>query len=132
MKKLLFITFLCAGTIIPVFADDDSTPEVYQPTYIYGATPDGVYMGDPYDLGNGLYLPNGETMHEYQTQDGEQEQAFQYTQGQEELMSDHSKEDVAKYNDEQVIGDKMENQYHKQIDSDTNEASPEPIVLPSM
>lgn len=122
--------FFCAFA----FADDDSAPQVYQPTYIYGATPAGVYMGnmydpDPYD---GLYMPDGEPMQEYQTQSGEQEQAFQYMQGQEELMADHSKEDVVEYNKEQVIGNDMENKYQTQIDAQTNEAAPQPIVLPSM
>lgn len=127
--NLFCITSLCVSY---VYADDDTAPQVYQPTYTYGATPAGVYMGDPYDLGDGMYMPDGETMREHQTQDGEQEQGFQFMQGQEELMADHSKEAVATYKDEQVIGDKMENQYQKQIDSQDDEQTPQPIVLPSM
>lgn len=130
--KLCRISFFLFLNVTCVYANDDSAPQVYQPTYIYGATPDGVYMGDPYDLGDGIYMPDGETMREYQTQDGEQQQSFQYMQGQEELMADHSKEAVAAYKDEQGIGNKMENQYQKQIDSQTNEQTPQPIVLPSM
>ncbi|MDD3265817.1 MAG: hypothetical protein PHC75_01385 [Burkholderiales bacterium] len=128
----LCIAFFLVFDIICVYADDNSAPQVYQPTYIYGATPGGVYMGDPYDLGDGMYMPDGETMREHQTQDGEQEQGFQYMQGQEELMADHSKEAVATYKDEQVIGNQMENQYQKQIDTQTNEQAPQAIVLPSM
>ena len=48
-------------------------------------------------------------------------------------MEENSKEALKKYNDEQVIGDKMQQQYTNQIDQQTNQSAPSaPIVLPNM
>lgn len=120
--KLSLLLFICSCA-----AD---VPQVYQPTYEYGATPMGVYVGDPYQMDDDVYLPNGETMHEYQTQSGEQEQSFQYIQGQEDLMADHSRQALAQYKQEQVIGESMQQQYWRQIDPHTT--PPPAIVLPTM
>lgn len=113
-------------------AVDDTPPTVYQPTYIYGATPGGVYMGDPYDPYDGMYMPNGEPMHEFNPQSGQPEQEFQYIQGQEQLMEDHSKTALRQYNQEQKIGNTLVSDYRQQIDAQTHESAPQPIVLPSM
>lgn len=115
-------------------AVDDTPPVVYQPSYIYGETPAGVYMGDPVGMGldDGMFMPNGETMHEYTPQSGQPEQAFQFMQGQEDLMADHSKTELKQYNQEQVIGNGMVHQYQQQIDAQTHQAPPPAIVLPSM
>jgi hypothetical protein len=137
MKKVILLSMI-VGFIPLSFADENTPPSTYTPTYIYGETPGGVYMGNPYLLDDGIddmgmFLPNGETMHEYNPQDGEQqEQYYQYVQGQEQLMADHSREAVADYNSEQKIGNKLDNQYQQQIDSQTNEAPSQAIVLPSM
>ena len=145
MRNRLYLSIIASFIAGSVFASNsaDSAPSVYQPTYVYGETPAGDYMGDPDQLGDdgmmgdeddmGEFMPNGEPMHEYQTQSGEQEQSFQYIQGQEQLMEENSKEALKKYNDEQVIGDKMQQQYTNQIDQQTNQSAPSaPIVLPNM
>lgn len=132
-QKLLFVVLVCLNSY--VFAVDDTPPTVYQPTYVYGETPAGVYMGDPYSpvpYDNGMFLPNGEPMHEFNTQSGQPEQEFQYLQGQEQLMANHSKDALQQYNQEQRIGNKMVNQYQQQIDTQTNQPPPSAIVLPSM
>ena len=111
----------------------DGPPQIYQPTYIYGATP--AYMGDMYGIGNQMdpmYLPNGEGMKEMQTQSGEQEQSFQFIQGQEQLMHDHSQQALKAYNQEQVIGKNMQQQYMQQIDQQTHQAIQLPVSLPNM
>lgn len=142
-KIFLSLIFSLITTIALATNSADSAPTVYQPTYVYGETPAGVYMGDPDEIGGegmdgeddmGEFMPNGEPIHEYQTQSGEQEQSFQYLQGQEQLMEENSKEALKKYNDEQVIGDKMQQQYTNQIDQQTDQTSaPQaPIVLPNM
>jgi hypothetical protein len=115
-------------------AVDDTPPVVYQPSYIYGETPAGVYMGDPMDMGmdDGMFMPNGEPMKEFNPQSGQPEQEFQFIQGQEALMADHSKTALKQYNQEQAIGNGMEHQYQQQIDAQTNQAPPPSIVLPSM
>jgi hypothetical protein len=138
MKKysVLFVGFLCIS--VCAFAEDtaNSPPQAYNPTYIYGETPGGVYMGDPYTLDDGIddgmFMDNGETMHQYTTQGGQNEQYYQYVQGQEELMADHSRTQVNDYVSEQKIGNKLDNQYQSQIDAQTGAAPAQPIVLPSM
>lgn len=115
------------------YAVEDMPPTVYQPNYIYGETPAGAYVGDPYSpVTDGMFLPNGEPMHEYDSQSGLPEQQFQYIQGQEELMRGHSQEALKQYNQEQQIGNNMVSQYHTQIDSQTHESTPKAIVLPTM
>ena len=145
MRNRLYLSLIASFIASNALASNsaDSAPSVYQPTYVYGETPAGVYMGDPDQLGDdgmmgdeddmGEFMPNGEPMHEYQTQSGEQEQSFQYIQGQEQLMEENSKEALKKYNDEQVIGDKMQQQYTNQIDQQTNQSAPSaPVILPNM
>lgn len=138
MKKLLL--GIGAGLVaLAVFADGStaSPPTVYQPTYIYGETPMGVYMGNPYNLGDDMMgddfiIPNGEPMREMQTQSGEQEQQFQYLQGQEQLMRSNSQEKVQQYYANQQLTESMDSEYLRQIESKTNQAAPAPIVLPTM
>lgn len=137
MFNKIVLLLCCVGLFAYSYAEDNTAPSSYTPDYIYGETPGGVYMGDPYLLDDGLddmgmFLPSGETMHEYQSQDGEQQQYYQYVQGQEELMADHAKEAQADYTAEQKIGNNLDNQYQKQIDQQTNEQPAQPIVLPSM
>ncbi len=138
MKKYLgFIFFTCCYGVAFATNSASQAPSIYQPTYIYGETPAGVYMGDPYDLGDDMvgadeFMPNGESMKEHQTQSGEQQQGFQFMQGQEQLMEDNSKDALKSYNAEQKIGDSMENQYQAQIESQTNQPKQEPIQLPNM
>ena len=127
---------LCAIMVLLgkcVFAVEDTPPTVYQPTYIYGATPGGVYMGDPYDpYDGGMYMPNGEPMHEFNPQSGQPEQEFQFIQGQEQLMEDHSKTALRQYKQEKKIGNTLVNDYHQQIDAQTHESAPHAIILPTM
>jgi hypothetical protein len=97
----------------------------------------GVYMGDPEDLGDSMMdddmiMPDGEGMAEHQAQSGEQEQSFQYIQGQEQLMEDHSKEALKAYNQQQQIQDKMVEQYQQQIDQQTQQQPQQAISLPTM
>lgn len=145
MQHKIFLSLILglSTTIALATNSADSPPTVYQPTYVYGETPAGVYMGDPDEIGGegmddaddmGEFMPNGEPMHEFQTQSGEQEQSFQYLQGQEQLMEENSKEALKKYNDEQVIGDKMQQQYTNQINQQTDQTNNQqaPIVLPNM
>lgn len=145
MQHKIFLSLILGfSTTIAIATNSaDSPPTVYQPTYVYGETPAGVYMGDPDEIGGegmddaddmGEFMPNGEPMHEFQTQSGEQEQSFQYLQGQEQLMEENSKEALKKYNDEQVIGDKMQQQYTNQINQQTDQTNNQqaPIVLPNM
>ncbi len=145
MQHKIFLSLILglSTTIALATNSADSPPTVYQPTYVYGETPAGVYMGDPDEIGGegmddaddmGEFMPNGEPMHEFQTQSGEQEQSFQYLQGQEQLMEENSKEALKKYNDEQVIGDKMQQQYTNQINQQTDQTNNQqaPIILPNM
>jgi hypothetical protein len=101
---------------------DDRPPQQYTPTYQYGNTPMGVYVGNPEDIGDDMmgddmYMPDGQPMGEYQAQSGQQEQQFQYIQGQEELMADQSKQQIKQYNAEQQIGESLTKQYMQQIKS---------------
>lgn len=131
-KNIIFVIGLLS--IWSAYAVDDAPPTVYQPDYVYGATPGGVYMGDPmvpYD-GVGMYMPNGEPMHEFNPQSGQPEQEFQFIQGQEQLMHDHSVQQVRQYSQEQQIGNNLEAQYHQQIASKDGESKPQAIVLPNL
>ena len=138
MRKIIFL----AVFLFPLVAVADNVangpPQVYQPTYVYGSTPMGVYLGNPEDLGDSMLdgddmvMPDGEGMAEHQTQSGEQEQSFQFIQGQEDLMADHSKQALKAYNQQQVIGAKLEQQYQQQIDQQTHQAAQPAINLPNM
>lgn len=131
LKLLSIGVLMVIGNV--AYAVEDTPPTVYQPNYVYGETPAGAYVGDPYSpVDDGMFLPNGEPMHEYNPQSGVPEQQFQYIQGQEELMRGHSQEALQQYNQEQQIGNNMVNQYHTQIDSQTHESAPKAIVLPTM
>lgn len=140
MKIISFVVGLSlATTAVIAFADAASSatpPAVYQPTYQYGETPMGAYMGDPYEgddmMGDDMYVPDGEPMHEYQTQSGEQEQQFQYIQGQEQLMRTNSQEKLQQFNDSRQLTESMDKQYLVQIESKTDQSAPAPIVLPNM
>lgn len=77
-------------------------------------------MGNPEDpgadmMGGDMIIPDGQPMGEYQAQSGQQEQQFQYIQGQEELMADHSKTQIQQYNAEQQIGESLDRQYMQQL-----------------
>ena len=50
MKNKLILSLVIAFAVV-VFADN-GPPAVYQPNYVYGETPMGVYMGNPYDMYN--------------------------------------------------------------------------------
>ena len=136
MKIKLFLNIAAVFISAIAFADN-GPPAVYQPNYVYGETPMGVYMGNPYDMGDDMMgddfvMPNGEGMGEYQGQSGAPEQQFQYIQGQEQLMEQSSKDARKAYFQEQAIGESMDQQYIKQIDQQTNQSAPAPIVLPTM
>jgi hypothetical protein len=136
MKIKLFLNIAVVFISAIAFADN-GPPAVYQPNYVYGETPMGVYMGNPYDMGDDMMgddfvMPNGEGMGEYQGQSGAPEQQFQYIQGQEQLMEQSSKDARKAYFQEQAIGESMDQQYIKQIDQQTNQSAPAPIVLPTM
>lgn len=140
MKRILLAVIVLAG--VGFVCADGSTaapPTVYQPNYVYGETPMGVYMGNPYDMGDDMmgddmYLPNGEAMQEMQTQSGEQEQQFQYWQGQEQLMRSNSQEKVKQYYQNLQMDESMSKIYLQQIESQTHQTSQQqqPIVLPNM
>lgn len=138
MKKLFTLMFIsCLPSLLFAANSASQAPAVYQPSYVYGETPGGVYMGDPYDLGDDMmgddmYMPDGESMKEHQTQSGEQEQGFQFVQGQEQLMEDNSKEALKNYNAEQQIGESMQQQYQAQINAQTKQPAQQPIQLPNM
>lgn len=136
MKIKLFLNIAVVFISAIAFADN-GPPAVYQPNYVYGETPMGVYMGNPYDMGDDMMgddfvMPNGEGMGEYQGQSGAPEQQFQYIQGQEQLMEQSSKDARKAYFQEQAIGESMDQQYIKQIDQQTDQSAPAPIVLPTM
>jgi hypothetical protein len=136
MKNKLILSLVIVFAIVFVFADN-GPPAIYQPNYVYGETPMGVYMGNPYDMGDDMMgddfvMPNGEGMGEYQGQSGAPEQQFQYIQGQEQLMEQSSKDARKAYFQEQAIGESMDQQYIKQIDQQTHQSAPAPIVLPTM
>lgn len=119
------------------FGPSNPTPQVYKPTYTYGATPMGVYMGNPYDLGEDMvggdmYMPDGQPMTEYQAQSGQQEQQFQYIQGQETLMHDRSEEQLNQYNQEQKLSESMDQEYLRQIDRQKHQQAESPIILPKI
>ncbi len=120
MKKVICLLPLLLGSCSWLFGPNDRPPQQYQPTYQYGNTPMGVYMGNPEDLGDDMMgddmiIPDGQPMGEYQAQSGQQEQQFQYIQGQEELMADHSKDQIKQYNAAQQIGESLDQQYMQQL-----------------
>lgn len=138
MKKLIIFVGVVALTC-RAFADGSSAapPTVYQPNYVYGETPMGVYMGDPYDLGDDMIgddmiLPDGEPMTEYQSQSGVPEQQFQYWQGQEQLMRSNSQQKVKQYYQNLQMDESIDKVYLQQVESQTHQALPQPIVLPNM
>ena len=47
-------------------------------------------------------------------------------------MADHSKEALKSYQQQQVIGDKMVEQYQQQIDQQTKQQAQQAISLPTM
>lgn len=73
-------------------------------------------------------------MQEMQTQSGEQEQQFQYWQGQEQLMRSNSQEKVKQYYQNLQMDESMSKIYLQQIESQTHQTSQQqqPIVLPNM
>ncbi|TXI91757.1 MAG: hypothetical protein E6Q33_09130 [Neisseriales bacterium] len=119
-RRIIFLSILLLNGCAWLSGPDDHPPQQYNPTYQYGNTPMGVYVGNPEDIGDDMmgddmYLPNGQPMGEYQAQSGQQEQQFQYIQGQEELMADQSKQQIKQYNAEQQIGESLTQQYMQQV-----------------